>query len=97
MVVDVKKLYSKLGSGLSIVAGGEIVEVYLLSEEEVAFIEKIANVLPELPEEFEFGFVEFENYKFGIFKLEGSYLVFPVKTENLGEIIRKKGVIRDDA
>lgn len=96
-MVDVKKLYSKLGSGICVVEGGKIAQVYLLSEEEVLLIEKIAKILPDLPEDFEFGFVEFENNRFSIFKVERNYLVFPAKTENLAELIRKKEVILNEA
>ncbi|MCS7144405.1 MAG: hypothetical protein NZ879_05220 [Archaeoglobaceae archaeon] len=91
---DPRDFYSKVGSGVCVVKEGKILETYLLAEEELQKIEKISSLVSTFPKDFDIGILEFsENNRFGIFRIEDYFLIFPVRTENIAEIIRKREVI----
>ncbi|MDK2794971.1 MAG: hypothetical protein PWQ22_99 [Archaeoglobaceae archaeon] len=91
---DMGKIYSELGSGFCIVKEGKILENYLLSDFEIEWIKKLLPLIDFFPKDFELGIFEFDmNRRFGVFKIEDKFLLFPARTDNLGEIIRKKGAI----
>lgn len=87
-------IYSKLGTGFCIVKEGKILETYLLSTSEIPNIEELAKITPEFPEDFEVGILEFDiKSRFGAIKMEDKFIIFPVKTDNIGEILKKKGAL----
>lgn len=91
---DTREFYSKVGSGVCVVKEGKILESYLLGEDELQKIEKISSITSNFPKDFDTGIIEFnENIRFGIFRLEDYFLIFPARTENIAEIIRKREII----
>ncbi len=89
---DLEEIYSKLGSGFCRVKEGKLLESYLLSDAEIEMIGKMLPVTEHLPQDLEVGILEFDiNSRFAIFKIEDHFLVFPVKTDNFSEIMKKKG------
>lgn len=92
---DARKFHSKTGKGSCIVKDKKIQESYLLSEEEILEVEKIAPMISELPLSIDFGYVETEKSKFGILRFEDYFVVFPVRTENISEIIRARSVMQN--
>ncbi|MEM0215522.1 MAG: hypothetical protein QW384_06020 [Archaeoglobaceae archaeon] len=93
-MLNTREFYSKLGSGVCVVKEGKILETYLLGEEEIQKIEKISSVVSNFPKDFETGIVEFgENSRFAVFRMEDFFLIFPVRTDNVAEIMRKREMI----
>lgn len=93
-MLDMGKIYSKLGSGFCVVKEGKILENYLLSDSEIEWIKKLLPLTDFFPKDFDLGILEFDmNNRFGVFKIEDQFLLFPVRTDNLGEIMKKKGAI----
>ncbi|MEM2727365.1 MAG: hypothetical protein QXV61_03805 [Archaeoglobaceae archaeon] len=91
---DTRDFYSKIGTGVCVVKEGKILETYLLGEDELKKIEKISSLVSGFPKDFDTGIIEFgENIRFGIFKIEDYFLIFPVRTDNVAEIVRKREVI----
>lgn len=93
-MLNTREFYSRFGSGVCIVKEGKILETYLLGEEEIQKIEKICPVVSNFPKDFEAGIVEFgENARFAIFRTEDFFLIFPARTDNIAEIMRKRETI----
>ncbi|MCX8172502.1 MAG: hypothetical protein N3D09_02675 [Archaeoglobaceae archaeon] len=93
-MITTREFYSKTGSGACIVKEGKILETYLLGEEDLRNIEKISSLVSNFPKDFDAGIIEFgEKSRFGIFKVEDHFLIFPVRTENVAEIIRRREII----
>ncbi|MCS7130307.1 MAG: hypothetical protein NZ872_02690 [Archaeoglobaceae archaeon] len=88
------EIYSKLGTGFCIVKEGKILEIYLLDNSEIQKIEKLTKITMTLPEDFEAGVLELDiKNRFGVIKMEDKFVLFPAKSDNVGEILRKKGVL----
>lgn len=88
------EIYSKLGSGFCLVKEGKISESYLLSDSEIERIKKISPLTVFFPEDFEIGILELDiESRYAFIRLKDGFLLFPVRTENIGEIVKKKGVI----
>jgi hypothetical protein len=84
-----EKIYSVLGTGSCLVKDGEIIESYLLSDEEVKLIEKIAKVTPFLPEKFKVGFFEHEGGRIIAIKHGEVFICFPARSDNVMSELRK--------
>lgn len=93
-MLNPRDFYSKVGSGVCIIKEGKMLERYLLGEEEIQKIEKISSLVSNFPKDFDTGIVEFaENFRFAIYRMEDYFLVFPVRTDNIAEIMRKREMI----
>jgi len=88
---DLRKFHSKTKLGACIVKQGKIFDSYLMSEEEISIIEKILGIFSELGD-VELGYIEKDDFKFAFFKFGDDFLVFTVKSENIAEIQRIRGV-----
>lgn len=84
-----QKIYSVLGIGSCLIKDGEIVESYLLSDEELNLIEKIAKVTAYLPEKFKIGFFEHEGGKLILIKHGEDFICFPARSDNVMSELRK--------
>lgn len=93
---DARRFHIKTGKGSCIVKDKKVLNFYLLSEEEVSEVEKIAPLLSELPPSIDFCYLETENFKFGALRYEEQFVVFPVRTDSITEIIQMKGVVRNE-
>uniref|UniRef100_A0A7J2THD5 Uncharacterized protein n=1 Tax=Archaeoglobus fulgidus TaxID=2234 RepID=A0A7J2THD5_ARCFL len=91
-MLDPKKFHFKTGHGSCIVRHGKILDFYLMSEEELAAVEKMLKIFSELLEDIEFGYLEKNDFKFAFFRYGEDFLVFPVREENLAEIQKLRGV-----
>jgi len=87
-----RKIYSVLGRGSCIIKNGEITESYLLSEEELEFIKKIAPVTADLPEKFKIGYFEGDGGKVVVLKHKSFFICFPAKSDNVMSELRKAEV-----
>ncbi len=93
-MVDPRDFYTKFGSGVCVIKDGKILVTYLLCEDEIQKIEKISSLISALPKDFDTGIVDFdENNRFGVFRVGETFLVFPVRTDNIAEIIQKREII----
>ncbi|MEG9193924.1 MAG: hypothetical protein HA489_05415 [Archaeoglobales archaeon] len=93
-MVNAREFYSKFGVGVCVIRDGKILETYLLGEDEIQKIEKISSVITTFPKDFDTGVIDFgENIRFGVFRVGETFLVFPVRTDNIAEIVRKREVI----
>ncbi|WP_456329668.1 hypothetical protein [Archaeoglobus sp.] len=84
-----EKIYSVLGIGSCFIKNGEVVDSYLLSDEELGFIKKIAKVTIQLPEKFKIGFFEHEEGKAIVLKHGEGFICFPARSDNVMSELRK--------
>ncbi|MDI9642353.1 MAG: hypothetical protein QXQ38_03140 [Archaeoglobaceae archaeon] len=93
-MLNVTEIYSKLGTGFCIIKDGKILESYLLDNTQSQKLDMVAKITAVLPEDFEAGILEFDiKNMFGAIKMEDKIVIFPVKTDNLGEILKRKGAL----
>lgn len=92
---DARKFHFVTGRGSCVVKNNKILQSYLLSEEEILAVEKITPIISELPKDIDFGYVEIGAYRFGLFRIQDSFVVFPLRTENISEIVRIRSVVLD--
>lgn len=92
---DVRRFHSATGKGSCIVKDKKVLGYYLLSEEEISEIEKIVPLLSQIPSGIELGYLETGKFKFGLLRFQDYVVVFPVRTENIAEIVRMKSVVQN--
>ncbi|MFN3384494.1 MAG: hypothetical protein ACK401_06320 [Archaeoglobaceae archaeon] len=93
---DARRFHIKTGKGSCIVKDKKVLNFYLLSEEEVSEVEKIAPLLSELPASIDLCYLETEKFKFGALRFKDQFVVFPVRTGSITEIIQMRSVVQNE-
>ena len=89
-MANLKLFHSETGLRACHILDGEIIDSYLLTDEELSRIVDLNPLLDFLSDDFTIGVVENENgEKYCIIKIEDGFLISPVHTDNIGEIYKK--------